>query len=312
MKPSDPPTLRPSNRGSATILALLVTGVIITVGIGFNWIVKEHLKAAEGMRRKSEAMVKAFSAYNALVYSILAGNAGAREIVFSTAEDPLGIKSIPLDNEAVVVDGDVELKVQDSNGMISLDGTNLGAMGRLLRNASPEDDKSAVVINSYLDWISKGNSTHVNGAGDAYYASEGKPYATRHYPVQYKKEFALLRGMDSELYKKISPFVTLLPATGFNPNTASDEVLMAYLNIDSAAVQKLRTAMSNAPVSSNSTLSNVVQRTIAGEGIDFFPSTFLEITINVGKPDTVYSLKTGIDTRWNPTYPYSVIYWENG
>src|SRR5208283_2382968 len=97
-----------SPKGSATILALLVTGVIITVGIGFNWLVKEHLKAAEGMRRKSEAMVRAFSAYNALVYSILAGHTDPREIIFSTAEDPLGIKGIPLDNGPVVVDGDVE------------------------------------------------------------------------------------------------------------------------------------------------------------------------------------------------------------
>ena len=301
-------------RGSATILALLVTGVIITVGIGFNWLVKEHLKAAEGMRRKSEAMVRAFSAYNALVYSILAGNTDPREIVFSTAEDPLGIKGIPLDNGPVVVDGDVELRVQDSNGMISLVGPELDALKRLLHNASPDEDKSAVIVDSYLDWISKGNSTHANGAGDAYYASEGKPYTTRHYPVQYKKEFALLKGIDSELYKKISPYVTLLPNMGFNPNTASDEVLMAYLNIDNVAVQKLRASMSNAPISSNVTLMNTVQRSISlGDmGVNFFPSPFLEITINVGKPVPVYSLKTGIDTRWNLTYPYSVIYWENG
>ncbi len=59
--------------GSATILALMITGVIITVGIGFNWIVKEHLKAADGMKRKSEAMVKAVSAFDTFIYSILAG-----------------------------------------------------------------------------------------------------------------------------------------------------------------------------------------------------------------------------------------------
>jgi general secretion pathway protein K len=303
-----------SSRGSATILALMITGVIITVGIGFNWIVKEHLKAAEGMRRKSEAMLKAVSTYNTLIYGILAGSTTPREVVINAGEDSLGVKTIPLNNDGVLVRGDVEIKIQDSNGMISLASPNLAALQRLLRNPNPGEDKTAVILDSYLDWIGKGNLARINGAKDVYYKTEGKPYIARKAPLQYKEEFAFVRGMDQELYKKMSPFVTLLPNSGFNPNTAGDAVLSAFLGIDANAVRALKTFISQKPVSSDSELSRIVKRTIGGEGegTDFVPSQFWDITINVGKPEAVYSLKAGIDKRWNPTYPFSVIYWEKG
>lgn len=300
------------SRGSATILALLITGVIITVGIGFNWIVKEHLKAADGMKRKTEAMLTAVSTYDTLMYSILSGVTMPDRVVFTTAEDLLGTKSIPLNNEAVSAGSDAEIRIQDSNGMISLAGPNLAALQRLLHDANPDEDKSAVIIDSYLDWVSNSNQARINGAKDAYYRAGGKPYTSPNSPMQYKEEFSFVRGMDPELYKKISPYVTMLPTTGFNPNTASETVLKAYLGIDQDAVGSLEAYMAKSPVDSSSTLFNIVRRTVGGEGIDFFPSTFWEITINVGKPEPVYSLRAGVDTRWNATYPYSVIYWGRG
>jgi general secretion pathway protein K len=289
----------------------MITGVIITVGIGFNWIVKEHLKAADGMKRKSEAMVKAVSTYNTLIYSILAGRATRGAIVFTGPEDLLGVKSIPLNNDGVAVGDDIEIKVQDINGMISLNG-DFTALQRLLRNAGTGEGQSAIILDSCRDWISRGNLSRINGAKDAYYKAEGKPYTARNYPMQYMEEFSFVRGMDSDLYKKIAPHVTLLPSTGFNPNTASDEVLMAYLNINKDAVRVLRTYMSQTPVDSNSVLLKTVGSTIGGEGEGIDSSPSLEITINAGKPEPVYSLKAGIDTRWNLTYPYSVVYWGKG
>jgi len=295
------------------MLALLMTGVIITVGIGFNWIVKEHLKAADGMKRKSEAMVKASSTFNTLIYSILSGRATQSAVVFTTAGDLLGVKSIPLNNDGVAVGDDIEIKVQDSNGMISLVGSDTNALQRLLRNAGAGEGQSSIIVDSLLDWVSRSNLPRINGAKEAYYKAAAKPYTARDYPMQYKEEFSFVRGMDSELYKKISPYVTLLPNSGFNPNTASEDVLMACLNISSDAAQRLKMFMSQTPISSNPTLLNIVQRTImGGEGFDFFPSQFLDITINVGRPEPVYTLKAGIDRRWNYTYPYSVVYWGKG
>lgn len=300
-----------NSRGSATLLSLLLAAVVVTVGIGFNWLVKEHLRAAEGLKTKSEAMLRAFSVYDRLIYSILSGRTTSREVVLPSGERLLGVQSIPLNNTGVEVGDDVEVKIQDSNGMISLSSPNISALQRLLRNARPAEDKTEVIINSFLDWIDQDTLVRVNGAEETYYHGEGKSYVPRNYPLQYKEEFAFIRGMDEELYRKTAPYLTLLPSSGFNPNTARDEVLTAYLDLGPEALAALKAYMAQKPVTSATELFIVAGRTIegTGEGTDFQPSRFWEITIAVGKPRPVYSLRVGIDVRQGLNQPYSVVYW---
>lgn len=301
-------------RGSATILSLLISAVVITVGIGFNWLVKEHLRAAEGLKIKAEAMVKAQSAYNTLLYALLSGKTTSREVVFTTGADFLGIKSIPLDNTGVVVNEDIEIKLQDVNGLLSLTTVDLDALKRLIKNVQTGEDRSVTVGESFLDWTGNNPLVRPYGAGESYYRVEGRPYGPRHHPLQYKEEFSFIRGMDADLYRKISPFVTIMPNTGFNPNTASDEVLMAYLNIQGDTLGKIRAYMTGRPLSSNTELLTVAGRTLPG-GMDmenFVPSQSCEITINVGKPHPVYWIRAGIDTLPGFNLPYSVVYWEQG
>jgi len=52
------------------------------------------------------------------------------------------------------------------------------------------------------------------------------------------EELTLIRGVDADLYKRIYTFLTILPNTGFNPNTASDSVLKAFLSIDDSKVRR--------------------------------------------------------------------------
>jgi len=301
------------NRGSATILSLLVSAVVITVGIGFNWLVKEHLRAAEGLKIKTEAMARAQSAYNTLLYALLSGKKTRREVTLTVGADLLGTKSIPLDNTGVVVNDDVEIKLQDTNGLLSLTTPDLDALKRLIRNVRPRDDKTKVIGDSFLDWTGT-TPASTYGAGDSYYRTEGRPYGPTRHPLQYKEEFSFIRGMDAELYRQISPFVTIMPNTGFNPNTAPDGVLMAYLNISSDSLEKLRAYMAGRPMTSDKELLTVEGRTLGGmvDMVNFSPSRFLELTINVGKPQPVYWIKAGIDTLPTFNLPYSVIYWEQG
>ena len=301
-------------RGSATILALLISAVVITVGIGFNWLVKEHLRAAEGMKSKAEAMVKAQSAYNTLIYALLSGKRTPREVTFTAGADFLGKKSIPLDNTGVVVNEDVEIKVQDVNGLLSLTTTDLDSLKRLIKNMQIGEDRSVTVGDSFLDWTENAPLARQHGAGESYYRVEGRPYGPRHYPLQYKEEFSFIRGMDAELYRRIAPFVTIMPTSGFNPNTASDEVLMACLDIQRDALEKLRTYMAAKPMTSNTELFTVAGRTLPGmvDMENFASSRSYEITISVGKPQPVYWIKAGINTLPGLNLPYSVFYWEQG
>jgi len=298
------------NDGSATILTILMAAVIITVGLAFNWLVKEHLKVSEGLKNKSEAILKARSAYDTIVYLVLNGRVFPREIIPVVSNDVSGLKALPLDGQKIALPNDLYVQVQDSNGMLSLLNMNTAAMERLLKKVGGLDDTSGIT-DSFLDWIDVGNFARVNGAKEFYYKGQGLPYASRNYAIQYKDEVAFIKGMNKELYGKIELYLTMLPSTGFNPNTANDEVLMAYLNINEDSLKNLKDYMSKKAVTSDLELFALTGRRITSEieGVYFFPSPFIEITVSAGTPRSIYTIRAGIDTRQNMRSPYSVMYW---
>jgi len=299
------------NHGSATLLTMLMAAVIITVGVGFNWLVKEHMKVSEGLRNKAEAILRVRSAYDTLIYLILNGQTSRKEIRFAVGDEISKLKTLPLDGKRISLSEDLAVKAQDSNGMISLMNMNTAAMERLIKKVGALDDPSTI-INSFQDWIDADGLSRLNGAEEFYYRSQGLPYLPRDYPIQYKDEVGLIKGMDKELYNRIESFLTLIPSTGFNPNTASDEVLMAYLDIYEDALKVLKEYMAIKPVTSDTELFALTGRKIASdaEAIYFYPSRFIEITVIAGRSRTIYTIKTGLDTRQNMTSPYSILYWK--
>lgn len=294
-------------RGSAVLLTLFLSAVVITIGIGFNWIVKEHLKAAEGLKIKTEAMLNVHSAFDTVMYSILSGIKTQKEFLLSKDNNLLGVGSIPLNGSETVMPNGVRMSVMDSNGMVSLQYSG-DPLKRLIASLSGEDAKG--IIDSYADWIEPGAYARLNGAKESYYRLNGYPYTSRGYPIQYKEEFALIKGMNKQLYKKAEPYITLLPATGFNPNTASGTVLKAYLDINDDSLQRLQDYISRKPISSDPELFNLVGRTIVNEeGVFYYPSRYMEITVKAGFPETVYAISAGVDTRPSDTMPYNVMFW---
>jgi general secretion pathway protein K len=299
------------DNGSATLVTMLMAAVIITVGLGFSWLVKEHIKASEGLMNKTEAILRARSAYDTLLYLILNGQLLQREIVPAGGSEISELKTLPLNGQKVSLSDDLDVQAQDGNGMLSLVNLNTAAIERLIKKVGGLDNASDF-ISSYLDWIDTDNFTRVNGAEEFYYKGQGLPYVPRNYAIQYKDEVELIKGMGRELYGKIEPYLTMLPSTGFNPNTASDEVLMAYLYINEESLKILKDYMSKKAISSDMELFALIGRRIAseGEGVYFFPSSFMEITVSVGKPRNIYTIRVGLDTRQNIRSPYSILYWK--
>jgi general secretion pathway protein K len=299
------------NNGSATMLTMLMAAVIVTVGVGFNWLVKEHMKSSESLRNKAEAILKARSAYDTLLYLIINGRVLQTGIVPLASNEITELKTLPLNGQKVPLSDDLYVQAQDSNGMLSLVSLSSAAMERLIKKVGVMDNASGI-INSYLDWIDTDNFARLNGAEEFYYKGQGLPYTPRNYAIQYKDEFELIKGMDKELYGKVEPYLTMLPSTGFNPNTASDEVLMAYLDINEESLKVLREYMSKMPVRSDMELFALTGRRIASreEGTYFFPSPFIEITVSVGKPRNMYTIRAGLDIRQNVRSPYGVLYWK--
>jgi general secretion pathway protein K len=297
------------NKGSVTILMVLIAGVIVTVGLGFNWLVKEHLKASDGLKNKTEAIVKARSACDTVIYQILNGRMTQKEILFTGGQEFSELKALPLDNRKVPVGDDVYIQAQDSNGVLSLAIINEAALRRLIKKAG-EPENVPDPVDSILDWIDADDFSRPNGAEAFYYRGEGLPYKPRNYPLQYMEELMMIKGIDRKLYGKIRPYLTLLPATGFNPNTAGDAVLMAYLDINEEALKALRDYLAIKPISSDMELFPLTGRRLVNEeGIYYYPSSYMDIKIIVGQPRSFYTIRAGLRMMQNSTTPYSALYW---
>jgi len=290
---------------------VLLVMVILTVSIGFNWLVREYIKSAQAFQQKTEAMLKARSVYDTLIYFMLNGNFTAKEIILPQIEGLPEIKSIPLDGGEVSFLEDLAVKAQDANGILSVTTIKTLPLKRLLTYFGVDSQNADIFIDSILDWIDQDDLTRINGAEKQWYSSQGFNYEPRNYQIQNKEELKLIRGLSPEIYSKIEPYITILPATGFNPNTASDPVLISYLDIGNDTLNVLKEYMKTKPVTSDSELYSLTgRRIVQEEGLYFFPSSFLEITVQAGKPKPFYTIKAGIDLRENIYYPYSIIYWK--
>jgi len=290
---------------------VLLVMVILTVSIGFNWLVREYIKSAQAFQQKTEAMLKARSVYDTLIYFMLNGNFTAKEIILPQIERLPEIKSIPLDGGEVSFLEDLAVKAQDANGILSVTTIKTLPLKRLLTYFGVDSQNADIFIDSILDWIDQDDLTRINGAEKQWYSSQGFNYEPRNYQIQNKEELKLIRGLSPEIYSKIEPYITILPATGFNPNTASDPVLISYLDIGNDTLNVLKEYMKTKPVTSDSEFYSLTgRRIVQEEGLYFFPSSFLEITVQAGKPKPFYTIKAGIDLRENIYYPYSIIYWK--
>lgn len=298
-----------NEKGSVTILIALLAAVILALGLSFNWLVKEHIKTSEGLRGKAEAIVKTRSAYDALIYLLLTGQMKENEISVNQS-GITDLKSIPLDGSEVMLFDDVFVRVQDSNGRLSLTTINQAALQKLVSNET-DPGRGALFMDSFLDWIDPDNLARVNGAEAPYYRSQGFPYRPRNYDLQYLEELALIRGVDANLYKRVSPFLTILPNTGFNPNTAGDPVWKAFLGIDDSRVAKIKAYLAKKTIKTMPELVALTGKMFyLGEQEGWFmPSSYMDIIVRTGSR-SVYKISTGLTRNPGLFYPYFIHYWQ--
>ena len=298
-----------NERGSVTILIALLAAVILALGLSFNWLVKEHIRSSESIREKAEAIIKTRSAYDTLIYLMLTGQVTENKIMISQS-GITNLKSIPLDGSEVMIEEDVFIQAQDSNGRLSLTTLNQDALRKLVRNET-DPATAAIFIDSFQDWIDQGDLARINGAKAPYYTSHGFAYTPRNYDLQYLEELSLIRGVDADLYKKIYPSLTILPNTGFNPNTANDSVLKAFLSIDDSKVAKIKSYAAKKVITTMPELIALTGKMLYLEQPEgwFMPSSYLDIIVRTGSPRSFYKISTGLSIGSGIFYPYFIQYW---
>lgn len=308
-------------RGSASLFSLFISMVILTVAIGFNWLVREQYRASVALEEKVEAFVLGQSTFNLLLFSISCGRVGIRDAVLYRGKELLNLERMPIDGTELVMNSTlhpgrtyrIRISVQDTNGLLSLTNLYVPGLKNLLEFFGVENERKEIIIDSLLDWIDEDDLERLYGAEESYYRRAGKPYGPRNYPLQYKEELLFIRGMDEVLYQKISPFLTILPNTGFNPNTAPVEVLRAYLDIrDEMALKNLKQFLANNTLLSERTLFELTARKLPDmEAFFFSPSYYFDVRVRVGREEPVYHLESGIRLFYSVDKPFEILYWRD-
>jgi general secretion pathway protein K len=133
--------------------------------------------------------------------------------------------------------GVILASLTDLNGCFNLnnlgpsdDGTWLTMFGRLLAAVGVDAEIGAAV----KDWIGPADSA------DSYYLAQALPYRTAQRAFAHVSELRLVRGVTSEVYTRLAPYVCALPpGTRINVNTASVPVLQTLGDISKAEAERL-------------------------------------------------------------------------
>ena len=133
--------------------------------------------------------------------------------------------------------GVILASIRDLNGCFNLnnlgpddDGTWLTMFGRLLAAVGADADIATAV----KEWIGPSDGT------DGYYLAQPVPYRSAQRAFAHVSELRLVRGVTSEVYARLAPYVCALPpGTRINVNTASVPVLQTLGDISKAQAESL-------------------------------------------------------------------------
>lgn len=140
--------------------------------------------------------------------------------------------------------GRLEIRIEDAARRLDLSAPELSpALARLL-SAQALDPALADTL---ADWIDADDVPRTRGAERAWYLARRPPVLPANSPLGATGHLAFVRGWSSEAIERVRPFVATAGERGVNPNTASPEVLAAWLG-DAGAARAMLERRARAPL----------------------------------------------------------------
>jgi general secretion pathway protein K len=215
-------------RGAAIVMAMLLAALAAIIAATLIW--QQQRWLGEHERRRDQVQAQTLA---------MAGVQWARQILFENAPPStvhLGqpwafrLPSTPIENGAIggyITDAQGRLNVNNLASVGTASDTARGAFLRLFGQLGVP----ASVLSAFTDWVDTDDRvTEGGGAEDAYYLAQSVPGLAANAPVRRLAELIAVRGADTMLLSRLSPFVDALDApTAINVNTASPEVLIASI-----------------------------------------------------------------------------------
>jgi general secretion pathway protein K len=216
-----------SQRGVAIVMAIIVVAIGTMIAVGLTW------RGTLDLRRTESAL----AADQGLMYvqgaEAWAADILRQDLVDSPDSDNLGeqwafeLPPLPVDG------GTIRGRLEDLQARFNLNNL-IGSDGKENMLARSQFERLLVRVEAdpalagaVIDWLDPDTELRFpSGGEDVAYSDSEPPYRTANSMITSTSELMAVAGFDRDIYRRLAPYITVLPAgTKLNVNTASDVVL---------------------------------------------------------------------------------------
>ena len=282
------------------VIALIIS--VITMSIAFS--VREKTAVAIELMDRNSARLKAYSAYNEVLYNILTSTftfAGLKIYQEDGSELAWDLYGEPIE----LAEG-VTVKLRDGAGLLS-PLFHPGYLRKFMEYTCEDSKKINLFVDTLADWQDTDDLKRLNGAESYDYRMKGYSYGPRNFYIQVSREVGLLRGFDPELFGEIKDDIVYWGGGNINYLTMSKKLLRALLKNDPLVDRIIR-------LRKEGKLTGRVFSSLTGipetEENIYAPSGWIkvEITAKVGK--VVDRIEAVVKKRGLAKRPYMVAEWK--
>lgn len=221
--------------GVALITALLITALVTVAAVAMASRQQLDIRRTGNLMEADQAWQYALGV-EAWARQVLVDDDAKRDTLIPL-QDHWNVAVPPLPVEGGSVQGTVEdLQGRfNLNNVLKTDGTpdptQVQMLQILLDNITAKDDKLSLppfAADVVVDWLDTLPDVYRNGAEDgAYLGMEPVPYRAANRLMESPSELLALAGFSPRVVAALAPYVTALPPTPVNINTAPEMVLMS-------------------------------------------------------------------------------------
>ena len=289
---------RKSERGVALLAVLLGIALMTLVVVDFAMTSGLGFVSAANQANELRAYYLARSGVN-IGLGMLAADARAdahSDSPTDTLNDAwaMAFPTMPLEGGNVSLSIVDETRKLNINAMIDQNGTpNLPATQRMERLFTILN-VDAALIPGIVQWITPSSLGAGGGSNADYYLGLRPPYQPRGGPMPTIADLQLVKGINEAVFNRIRPFLTVMPETQVNVNTASGQVLAALepeLMEDQKIVEQIIMARQSRPFSKVTDVVNEIP------GIAAFGTRLTQVLTTRSQYFTINGMGTYADAR---------------
>ncbi len=213
--------------GAALVLVLWLITLLIIMASSFALTLQREITVVTGIKQNAEA-----SAIN---------DAGIHyAILMLLHPDPLFTwKTYNSIYEVEYAGKRIRIQIADESGKISINSAKEEQIQQLFKSIGLAEEPQNRLTDAILDWRDENDLHRLFGAEKDQYEEADLQYQPRNKPFQTKEELQMVLGMNSEIYNKIEPMISIYSkGTSIDPKTASKTVLLSLPEVTETEVEE--------------------------------------------------------------------------